>query len=169
MQDLVDRVTRLALSPDLPAEWTPFLRDAVEIGSNSLGHDNMAFRAEWEKARTGETATVSKEFQRRYKFERSPSKTERVAATLGAVTLGGVLTVSLFGVAASDVLVDAYHGFRGDPFYTETQTPDGTVYQAHIQAVPGHPHRYRLLYRAKLHPGEAPGADLQVDAEPPKG
>ena len=94
---------------------------------------------------------------------------ERVAATLGAVALGGALTVSLFGVAASDVLVDAYHAFRGDPFYTETQTPDGTVYQAHIQAVPGHPHRYRLLYRAKLHPGEAPGADLQVDAEPPKG
>jgi hypothetical protein len=170
VEDLVGRVLRLELPPDVTSEWLPFMRDGVDITSELVDVGQVIEKSNVQRRAGGERIAIPDEMKKRYRFEKAPSWGRRVALVAACMGVGAVISAG-FAMATvgpdMEQIADFVHDFRGDEFYKEVQQPNGEVTIERMRKVKGMAHRYEVLERAKLEPeggSSVLGAGLTRDA-----
>jgi len=153
VQDLVDRILRLELPPDVPCEWLPFMRDSVDITSAIVDVGQAIEKSHVERRVGGDRVAIPDEIKTRYRFEKAPSMGRRVGLIAACIGVGAGLAVGFaLATVGPDMaeIADFVHDLRGDEFYQEVQLPNGDVVVERMRKVKGMAHRYEVLGRAKL-------------------
>jgi hypothetical protein len=136
VEDLVNRIVRMELPPDVPTEWLPFMRDGVDIAAELLDVGQVIEKSNVERKVGGERLAIPDEMKKRYRFEKAPTTKAKVAWTTGLVAAGALLAVAgvyaLFGVDPDMFFVNA-GAVAENMFQRDLEMPDGKTYRVVLQ------------------------------------
>jgi len=136
VQDLVNRIIRLELPPDVPSEWLPFMRDGVDIASELVDVGQALEKSSVERKVGGEQLAIPDEMKNRYRFEKAPSPGVKAAIIGGLVGIGALVTagaaMAVIGVDPDSFFVNA-GAVDENVFKRDLEMPDGKTYSVVLQ------------------------------------
>jgi hypothetical protein len=158
-QDMMARIARKEIAPDIIDDWKVFFRDAVDTSSPVVDVEHLR-----DQAAMGTTSGESNifdgggpEFKRLYEVREAMPKKEESKQMFSVLMVGALFGMCLTGAAgalaiggSTEDIVYNLRTWTGRPFYNEAVMPNGDVFVSQMQAVPGYRNRYQLLSREKV-------------------
>ena len=136
VQDLVNRILRMELPPDVPSEWLPFMRDGVDIAAELVDVGHVVEKSNIERKVGGEQLAIPDEMKNRYRFEKAPSPGVKAAIIGGLVGIGALVTagaaMAVIGVDPDSFFVNA-GAVAENVFKRDLEMPDGKTYAVLLQ------------------------------------